>query len=157
MGAEKEIDVNSIYHVGVVTAEPTSHGCAPITPLSVEAWVSENVHHQMSPQSRNPPWSDRFGRSRRKAITWQRGNYHIETLLGGSTIFLWAAEALDHVEKFNNGSRPTVGEDHCAAGGACASHVIEVKIHAFDASLELRKSVQGTLGGAPVIAQTPVF
>src|SRR5712671_6348938 len=104
MGAEKEIHVNCTHYVSMVTAEPASHGRAPITPLSVEAWVSENFHHQMPPQSRNASRSDRFGRSRRKAITWKRGNYHIETLLGGSTIFLRTAEAVDHVQKFNNGS-----------------------------------------------------
>src|SRR5580658_5483544 len=137
--------------------ELLSNESAPITTLSRELRVAENVAHQRDPQIRRaPPIDSGSGKRRRKAEARKGRNNHIERVGGIAAERCRVGQRTNHLVQIPEGPRPSVRENQRDRLRTLAWLVDEMNGNAVDGGAVMREAIDFGLVLAPVIVVAPV-
>src|SRR5262249_29187397 len=98
-----------------------------------------------------------IGRQAREGEPGKRRDDYRERILCPSAVFRRLGERSDHVEKLDDGARPSVREQERQCIGALSLPIEEEDIHAITARLDLGVAIYLSFGGPPVELRRPVL
>lgn len=129
---------------------------AVIAALCDVALVAEALHKHVpgAPDPLRTP--SRFAWLAREAIAGDRGDDHVEGVLGPAAVSFGMGERADRADHFQDGARPAVGHEQRQCVGVARTDVNEMDVHPVDLGDELRQGVQAFLQLAPVVGCRPV-
>src|SRR5215471_12115993 len=135
----------------VLFGHPRRDARAPVAALGEIVAVAQPPH-QDRPCPRDsrqaPAARDRFVR---KAKAWKRGKNDMEGVSGLTTVFGRVGQRIDDIEKFDDATRPAVGQDDRARMLVRRTNLQKVNTQTVDVGPELRIGVQTSLETAPII------
>src|SRR5262249_26073900 len=91
-----------------------------------------------------------------EAVARQGRDHDVESVLGAASVSGWIRERTDDLELLDDGSRPTVRDDHRKRILVTRTDVYEVNVDSVYPSHELRKGVELRLRLPPVVVRLPV-
>jgi hypothetical protein len=106
-----DVDVGGAAGRCVLEAEPSRNGAAPVSALGQVAVVSQYVGHQRGEQVSHLARSDWTRWAAREAESRQGRRDDFEGVGGAATEAFRMGQGFDDVEKFDDRSRPTMGDD----------------------------------------------
>src|SRR5262249_53182473 len=149
----RQVEVDAEQSCGRLARHRAGDGRAPVATLGDVASVPEALH-QFRPGSgdvvRVPTGARRLAG---EAVARQGRDHDVERVLGAPSVSGWIRERTDDLELLDDGSRPTVRDDHRKRILVTRTDVYEVNVDSVYRCHELRQGVELRLRLSPVVVR----